>query len=233
MRPLIDNLQAEIYIRKLETVVHQLEKHMPRRPTFLITLGLFLTLTSNIYAEGSGIYVGGIAGASLRSDSLLSSPSLGSQVMEFQVGYTFGGFVGYDFGNNFRLEGELSYQENRIRTGGGEDPQAATSRMMFNGFYDMPSKTRLKLYFGGGLGVATAQLETISLGQAIDENETVFAYQVEAGVSWNYNPKTNFSLGYRFFDAANPEFVLSTGQRARMQLETHELILKMRYLFNL
>ena len=69
MRPFIDNLQAEIYIRKLETVVHQYgETHAPPAG-FFNHLGLFLTLTSNVYAEGSGIYVGGIAGASLRSDT--------------------------------------------------------------------------------------------------------------------------------------------------------------------
>jgi len=153
--------------------------------------------------------------------------------MEFSPGYTFGGVVGYDFGNNFRLEGELSYRENQIRTGGGEDPQAATSSMMLNGYYTMPSKTRLSLYFGGGFGVATAQLETISLGQAIDTNETLFAYQLETGVDWAYNPKVNFSLGYRFFDAADPEFVLPAGQRLQMDLANHELIFKMRYLFNL
>lgn len=207
---------------------------MPRLTTFLISLGLFLTLTSNVCAEGSGIYVGGIVGTSLRPDTALSSPSLGTETMEFSPGYTFGGFVGYDFGNYFRLEGELSYRENEIRTGGGQDPQAATSSMMFNGYYDFfPFKNSFEVYLGGGLGVATAQLETISLGQAIDANESVFAYQLEAGVGWNYNPKANFSLGYRFFDASDPEFVLPAGQRVRMELETHEFILKMRYLFNL
>ncbi len=199
----------------------------------MITLGLLLTLTSNVCAEGSGIYIGGIAGLSLRSDTILTSPTLGSTVMEFSPGYTFGGFLGYDFGNNLRLEGELSYHENRLRTGGGKDPQAVTSSMMLNGFYTLPSKTPLSLYFGGGFGVATAQLETISLNQVIDANETVFAYQIEAGVGWDYNPKVNFSLGYRFFDAANPEFVLPTGHRTRMELANHELILKMRYIFNL
>ena len=206
---------------------------MPRLPIFFISLGLFFTLTSNVYAEGRGIYVGGIAGAALRSDTILMSSGLGSETMEFNPGYTFGGFLGYDFGNNFRLEGELSYRENGIRTAGGEDPQSLASSMMFNGFYDIPSKTRLKLYIGGGIGVATAQLETFSLGQAIDANESVFAYQLEAGVNWNYNPKATFSLGYRFFDPSDPEFVLPGGQRAQMRLETHEFILKMRYLFNL
>lgn len=206
---------------------------MPRLPTFLIRLGLLLTLSTNVYAEGSGIYFGGNVGAALRSDTILSSPSLGSEVVEFQPGYTFGAFLGYDFGNNFRLESEMSYRENDIRTGGGETPQAATSAMMFNGYYDLSLKKPFSLYFGGGLGVANAQLETISLGQAIDADETLFAYQLEAGIGWNYNPNATFSLGYRFFDAADPEFVLPAGQRVQMDLETHEFVLKMRYLFNL
>ena len=207
---------------------------MPRLTAFFISLGLFLTLTSNVYAEGSGIYVGGIAGASLRPDTTLSSPSLGSQPMDFDVGYTFGGFVGYDFGNNLRLETEISYRENEIRTGGGADPQAGTSSIMLNGFYDgIPFLKSFEVYLGGGLGVATAQLETIFQGQAIDVDESVFAYQLEAGIDWNYNPKATFSLGYRFFDTADPEFVLPAGQRAKMDLTTHEFILKMRYLFNL
>jgi len=206
---------------------------MSRKSTFLITLVLSLTLSTDVCAEGNGIYVGGIAGATLRPDTVLSSPSLGSQVIDFDVKYMFGGFVGYDFGNHFRVEAEIAYRENDIRTGGGGDPQAGTSAFMFNGYYDLPITKPINLYFGGGLGVATAQLETISLGQVIDANENVFAYQLETGIGWNYNPKVNFSLGYRFFDASDPEFVLPAGQRVRMGLKNHELLLKMRYLFNL
>ena len=206
---------------------------MPRQSAFLITLVLFLSLATNVYAEGSGIYVGGSVGATLRPDTTLSSPSLGSQTIDFDVKYTFGGFVGYDFGNNFRLETEVSYRENDIRNGGGEDPQAGTSAFMLNGYYDFPIMKSFDLYFGGGVGVATAQLETISLGQTIDANENVFAYQLETGIGWNINPNVNFSLGYRFFDTADPEFVLPAGQRVRMGLKNHELVLKMRYLFNL
>ena len=206
---------------------------MPRRSAFLVNLVLFLTLTTNVYAEGGGIYVGGIVGTTLRLDTNLSSASLGTQKMEFHPGYTFGGFIGYNFGNNLRLEGEISYRENDIRTGGGKDPQATTSSIMLNGYYDLPIEKSWNIYFGGGFGGATAQLETISLSQAIDANETVFAYQLETGVGWVYNSKATFSLGYRFFDTAEPEFVLPAGQRVQMELENHELILKMRYLFNL
>lgn len=206
---------------------------MPRLSAILINFGLLLTLASNAYAEGNGIYIGGIAGPTLRPDTILFSSSLGSQTAKFQTGFTFGGFVGYDFGNNIRLEGELSYRENKIRTGAGRDPQAATSSMMFNGFYDIPLVKPFHLYIGGGFGVATAQLETISLGQAIDFHETLFAYQVETGIGFSFSPKMNLSLGYRFFDAADPEFVLPARQRVQMELENHEFVVKMRYLFNL
>lgn len=206
---------------------------MRRRANLLIYLGLFLSLTSNVYAEGNSLYVGGIAGASLRPDTILSSPSLGTEAMEFDTGFTFGGFLGYDFGNNFRLEGEISYRENQIHTAGGKDPQAATSAIMLNGFHDIFLTKPLSLYVGGGFGVATAQLKTVSLGQVIDANESVFAYQLETGIGWNINSHITFNLGYRFFDAADPEFILPAGQRAQMELENHEFILKMRYLFNL
>ena len=207
---------------------------MPRLPRIIISLGLFLALTTNVHAEGGGIYVGGMVGTTYRPDTLLTSPSLGTQEMEFNLGFTFGTFIGYDFGNNFRLEGEISYRENQIRTGGGDDPQAGTSALMVNGFYDFfPFKKSFEIYIGGGFGMATAQLATISLGQVIDTSETLFAYQLETGVGWNFSPLVNFSLGYRYFDAADPEFALASGSRARMELENHELLLKMRYRFDL
>jgi len=205
---------------------------MPRLPC-LISLGFILALTTNAYAEG-GLYAGVLFGANHRPDTFLTSPGLGSEKMEFEPGYTLGGFMGYDFGNHFRMEGELSYRENNIRTGGGTSPQAGTSAMMFNIFYDsIPYKESYGIYLGGGLGVVTAQLQTISLGQDMNENQNVFAYQLEAGVGWNITPNATFTLGYRFLDPSDPEFELSTGPRIRIELIHHEAILKLRYRFNL
>ena len=207
---------------------------MPRLPALFISLGLFLTLATSVYADGHGIYMGGIVGGSYRPDTALSSPTLGAQKMEFEVGYTFGGVVGYDFGNHFRLEGEISWHENKIRTGGGKGPQAGTTSIMLNGFYDFfPFQNSFDIYIGGGIGAATAQLTTVSLGLPINASSTEFAYQLETGVDWHYNPFTTFSVGYRFFNAADPDFLLNGGNRAKIELANHELILKMRYRFNL
>ena len=207
---------------------------MTRLPALCISLALFLTLSTTVYADGHGINIGGIVGGTFRPDTSLSSPTLGSEKMEFELGFTFGGVVGYDFGNDFRLEGEISYRENEIRTGGGNTPQAATSSIMFNGFYDFfHFQDSFDIYAGVGLGAATAQLQTISLGMPINANKTVFAYQLETGIGWHLNPQTTFSIGYRFFHGADPEFVLPAGNQANMELENHELLLKMRYFFNL
>jgi len=202
-----------------------------RRIQCLMLLGLLAALTSQ--AQAGGIYMGGSAGLAYRPDTFLTSPSLGTERMVFAQGLAVGGFVGYDFGNRLRLETEIFYRENEIRTGGGNAPQAGTSSLMFNGYYDLPLTGSFDVYFGGGLGVGTAELTTISLGQNIDENKSVFAYQLETGVGWNFNSNFNLSLGYRFFDATDPEFELPTGARVRMELSNHEFIFKLRYRFDL
>ncbi len=203
-----------------------------RRMHRLMFLILFMALTAPAHA--GGIYIGTSGGVTNRPDTTLTSPSLGSVRIVFDSGFALGGFLGYDFDSPLRLESEITYRENVIRTGGGIAPQAGTSALMFNGFYDFsPFKNSFEIYFGGGIGSAIAQLTTISLGQSIDESERVFAYQLEVGFGWNFRSNFNFNLGYRFFDTAEPEFVLSTGPRLRMDLENHEVIMKLRYRFDL
>lgn len=182
----------------------------------------------------SGLYVGAHVGGVFRPDTRMTSPTLGSETVEFQPGYTFGGVFGYDFGQWIRIEGEIAYRENTLRTGSGDDPQAGTSVMMFNAFYDFYLfDNKFDVYFGGGLGAATAQLETFSLGRWMDENETVFAYQLEAGVGYNVTRLATFTVGYRYFDSDDPEFELSDGSLVTMGLSSHEILLKMRFRFPL
>ena len=88
---------------------------------------------------------------------------------------------------------------------------------MFNAFYDFyPFHNNFEIYFGGGAGLATAQLETFSLGRFLDENETIFAYQLEAGIGYNVTPLATFTLGYRYFDAGDPDFQLVDGSLVTM-----------------
>lgn len=201
-----------------------------------LCLGLTLIFASGARAEheNTGLYVGGLMGSSFFNDTRLSSPTLGNDDADFKPGFTFGALLGYDFGQGLRLEGEVSYRENILKSGGGKDPQVGISGMMFNVYYDFfPFKNQFEVYAGGGLGPATAQLETISLGRSINEDETVLAYQLETGIGYNVTPLATFTLGYRYFDAGDPDFQLNDGSRVTMSLSSHEILLKMRYRFPL
>lgn len=199
-------------------------------------LGLYLISPEPVYSETqkSGLYVGGLVGGTFRPDTRIISTGLGHETAEFKPGFTFGGMLGYDFGQGIRIEGEISYHENAIRTGGGKDPQAGTSTMMLNAFYDLyPFKDDFEIYFGAGFGVATAQLESFSLGRQLNESETIFAYQLEGGIGFNVTPLATFTLGYRYFDTDDPDFQLNDGNLVTMGWSNHEVILKMRYRFPL
>ncbi|NIQ01884.1 MAG: outer membrane beta-barrel protein [Nitrospinaceae bacterium] len=208
-----------------------------RRVSYWIALIFILTFAPPARAQDHshhpGFYFGGWIGGTIRSDTPLEKIGVATQKTEFEPGYTLGAFLGYNFGNNFRAEWEIGYRENVLRTGEGKDPQAGTSAIMINGFYDYHLNPNLELYAGGGLGVATSQLETISLGNDLDESEDVFAYQLEAGVAWDISKTLHFTIGYRFFNSADPEFRLDSGEVFRMNLTNQEILLKMRYLFKL
>lgn len=204
---------------------------MRRIQSLTLFLWLFTALISQ--AEAGGIYVGWASGKAYRPGTFMTSPSLGSERISFVPGLAIGGFLGYDFGNHFRLEGEIFYRENELRNGGGEAPQAGTSSLMFNGFYDLPLTGPFHLYFGGGLGAGSAELTTVSLGQSINEIQSIFAYQLETGIGWNFHSNFNLSLGYRFFDATTPEFDLPSGDQVRMELSHQEFLFKLRYRFDL
>lgn len=207
---------------------------MPRRLAGLC-LALFLTFTTNVYAEKkSGLYIGSQVGGTTQPDTTLSSLTLGNENVELKTGYAFGGMLGYDFGKWLRVEGEMSYHENGLRTDGGGDPQVGISVMMLNAFYDFyPSQENFEIYLGGGFGVAAVQLETNTLSQWIDESDNVFAYQLETGIGYNVTPEATFTLGYRYLDGGDPEFQLSSGARVTMGWSSHEVVLKLRYRFPL
>ena len=76
-------------------------------PVFI--LSGFLVFNSNGFAETpkTGLYVGAQVGGVFRPDTRLTSSTLGSEKVEFKPGYTFGGFLGYDFGRGIGLKARL------------------------------------------------------------------------------------------------------------------------------
>ena len=167
-----------------------------------------------------GAYVSGFLGTSFARDTTVSGFDFNDKVT-FDPGIYLGASGGYDFGF-LRLEGELSYRnapidtvtessDERLRNVDGDLGAFAT---MFNVFLDLHNPSRVTPYLGGGIGFATLHLsDTTGFDneeefQLYDESDdTVFAYQVGAGMDIAINSRYSLDIGYRYFvtDKANFE----------------------------
>ena len=71
---------------------------------------LLATFASQAHAQ-RGFYAGGLVGMSIYSDADVSYTG-GNAEFQSDIGAGFGLVGGYDFGNNIRAEGEITYRYN-------------------------------------------------------------------------------------------------------------------------
>ena len=96
------------------------------------------------------------------------------------------------------------------------DGNAEAITLLANAYYDFHFASGLKPYIGGGLGVAflSADVESTLTGTTLlDDSDTVFAYQLFAGVGYEIHvadrPVT-LLLDYSYFSSQNPSFTGNT-----------------------
>ena len=128
--------------------------------------------------------------------------------------------VGLAFGNimeSLRFEGEVSHEHNEIeRVDGisipsGYSLETSLQNFMFNGYYDFNSGSTLTPYLTAGAGFSRIEAD-INLAPIINEdNDTVFAYQIGAGVGYSISEIMTLDFKYRFLTTADPEFSYSGG----------------------
>ena len=208
----------------------------------VICIFIFL-LSANVFAEGP--YVSGNVGVSWLEDANLTSSDAGIDLdsdMEFDTGFLLGAAVGYDFGP-LRIEAELGYRHHEFDewknvtvngTNFGDfsgDGQVITLSSLVNAYVDFaPPNFPVTPYAGGGIGFATIYMNDIEIEHVDldDDDDTVFAYQLGAGVAYAINPFLTLDIGYRYFATDDPEF---DDIDTESEYNSHNISLAVRYSF--
>lgn len=137
--------------------------------------------------------------------------------LEFDSGWGIDGALGYSLSGSlqgFRVEGEVGYRSNDIDkvnvNNFGQFPGATGDADVWtglvNGYYDIDLGSNFIPYVGAGLGVARVSGKITVPGAAISDNDTVFAYQLSAGVGYAVSPTTTLFAGYRYLATDDLDF---------------------------
>ncbi|MGI9493693.1 MAG: outer membrane protein, partial [Geminicoccaceae bacterium] len=178
----------------------------------LMVLGLAASFSPNAASAQTasaddGFYASGYLGGQYVVDSDISN-NVGGDEIEWDLGYRFGGAVGYRTGR-FRVEGELGYRVSEgdvtlqngfvFVAGADEDVELSILQGSVNGFYDIADLLMGPIpftpYIGAGLGFARAEIDSNALG---DDDETGPVLLFEGGMAIDASPSLAFVPAYRF-----------------------------------
>lgn len=112
---------------------------------------------------------------------------------------------------DFRLEAEGGYKQAGLDNARGHLWAATYMGNLYFDLRNMPAwltaNSQLVPYIGAGAGGAYVHLPNSAIG-GTDKHDNVFAYQFMAGVSFVMGsmPNTDWSLGYKYFATADPDF---------------------------
>lgn len=138
---------------------------------------------------------------------------------EFDNGYGFGAAIGWRLreigtGNRLRAEAEVSYRSNDADTHklngaalAGSAGDIESTAFMVNLLVDFSEQSSFSPYVGGGLGIAHVEADGFGVSaipNVLSEGETVLAFQVIAGASWDISQSAEIFGEYRYFATDDP-----------------------------
>ncbi|HVG80876.1 MAG TPA: porin family protein [Methylomirabilota bacterium] len=194
-------------------------------------------------ALADGFYVGVHGGGVFLPEADTGVTNSGQPTIDAELerdpGWLAGAAAGYAWPGGFALEGEVTYRENRLDKIAllgmelGLDGDEHSYAALANAYYRFDTGGSFTPYLGAGVGAAVLTLDAeAENGGAFDDSETVFAYQVMAGIDYAITPHFAFGLEYRYF--ATPDIELSDSQAGNTtDLETeyraHNLLARLIY----
>ena len=131
----------------------------------------------------------------------------------------------FEFAGGFRLKQSVEDPFNSL------DLDLQTYTGFVNVYYDITNYGGWTPYIGGGIGVAYHDITNVNFPAGSSSGDEVdFAWNVQAGVSYDISPAAKLDLGYRFIDLGK---AISNGapQTIVDNLIAHEFKIGIRYHF--
>ena len=199
-----------------------------------------------------GMYIGAYGGVSWAHDQFLTdsdTPGIVSEV-EHDIGWNVGGFFGFRCCNGFRLEGEVGYRSldvDKLHYHQGSSVGTISDfsnsdftviNYMANFIYEcafVVCDCCWRPYFGVGFGGATVNYEVTEATYLtdIDDDETVFAYQLIMGLAYPVNECMDIAIEYRFFSFDEVSIKDKTGATVASldYTNVHNIMVSAKYVF--
>jgi opacity protein-like surface antigen len=175
-----------------------------------------------------GYYVELHGGGVILEDSDIDVDGGGSDTAEFDTGYLIGGAFGYAWEQGWRGELALDYRTNDIDSGKVDGDMSSLAGMV-NGYYQLPIDFPVKPYVGVGIGVANVDVDASASGMNANDDDTVFAYQAMAGITYEINPAVAIGAGYVYFATEDPSFDTSSGSGFDSEYASHSFMFQLRF----
>lgn len=160
------------------------------------------------------LYLSGSLGLTIVKDESENDPTIPASLKyDHDNALNINAALGKHFTQNIRGEVELGYRSMdtdidgtvlALPVTGSADTDIWT--LMVNGYYDFDTGTKFRPYVGAGIGVARYDIDMTIAGVSDDEDDTVFAYQIGTGVTYNVAEQWDVQAGYRFLSAPKPEY---------------------------
>lgn len=162
--------------------------------------------------------------------------------------------VGAKVGQNLRFEAEYNYREKTDKTAayidnggmfifeGKEKMELSAQSYMLNGYYDFHNSSKFTPYVGIGFGMAKIEYDYTDnydvydastgnyLGSSTDTyhaSKTKFAYNINAGASYDINDHLALDLGLRYIDYGS----FSDSDGDKYKTKSKEISFGVRYTF--
>ncbi|MHB8056724.1 MAG: outer membrane protein [Desulfuromonadaceae bacterium] len=216
---------------------------------FTAVISLTIPTLSAAMSPRQGPYISGFFGTCVLGDADVSSYDYREEISfddraEFAPDVNIGGTAGFDYGA-VRLEGELSYKHGETATitdrANNEQFHGASGSlgalaMMFNTFFDLHNSSPVTPYLGGGVGFAVLHLSDTYVAEFDlpiyqEGDDSVFAYQIGAGIEIALKQRLSLDFGYRYFATTKANFDSYRDIASELKFKSHNLAIGLRALF--